>query len=287
MKLSNTWFALILIASASLLNAGKNVNAASPSPAPKPVPLASESAQKPRSDEQRAQSAPSALKDQQSTDQSKTAAAADAAADHYERVSEDTAVAQVVFAFFLTIFTGILGVVAFQQWRGYKNLERGAIIVDEIELGNFLPDSKLPPQHATYVTFRFRNIGRTPVRLIQSKVQFHLAMEMVEPPDYGEHPLNMKGQTLPQGEGLFRMYQLYDPRLPLSRLPDVTFDMITSTNDMFLVLYGYVRYVDAFGQRHRHGFGFQYSPIASIVSKRSQFQTYGSDAYNYTKQERR
>ncbi|MGA8641052.1 hypothetical protein [Candidatus Binatus sp.] len=165
--------------------------------------------------------------------------------------------------------------------------ERGAIVVDEIELRDFLPESKLANDEATYIVFRFRNIGRTSVRLVESKVQFHLATEMVEPPDYGARPLNMTGQILPQNESLFRMYRLYDPKLPHARLPDVTYDLITSTNDVFLVLYGYIRYVDAFGTRLITGFGYQYSALASIFSKRSEFQVYGSDAYNYTKKDRR
>ena len=83
------------------------------------------------------------------------------------------------------------------------------------------------------------------------------------------------------------MYRLYDQRLPRARLPDFTYDLITGSNDVFLVLYGYIRYIDVFGRRHITGFGYQYSAMASIVSKRNEFQMYGSDAYNYTKKDRR
>ena len=287
MRRLNISFALILILSASLLSDARNASGESPRATPKPVPLASESKEQPTSDEQRAQNAPSVLNEEQSADQSKTPTGTNTPAYDYERISGESAVAQVVFAFFVTIFTGILGVVAVQQWRGYRNLERGVVVVDEIELTNFLPESKLKPDQSLYISFRFRNIGRTPLRLIESKIQFHLAIELIEPPDYGNHAINMKGQVLAQDEYLFRFYPLYDPRVPSARLPDVTYDMVSSTSDLFLVFYGYLRYIDAFGVRHIRGFGFQYSALAAIISKRSQFQVYGSDAYNYERKEKR
>jgi hypothetical protein len=288
MKHSNIWFALILIASASLLSAASSASGESPRPTPKPVPLASKIEEQTANDQSRTQKSPSVLNDQQSADKSQNPASADSAADNYERVNTEAAIAQAVFAFFVMVFTCVLSVIAVQQFSGYRNLERGAIIVDEIELRDFLPESKLkPPDASTYIVFRFRNVGRTPLRLVESKVQFHLATELVEPPDYGDHPLNMKGTILPQNEKLFRMYRLYDPKLPRARLPDVTYDLITNTNDVFLVLYGYIRYIDAFGKRHITGFGYQYSALASIYSKRSEFQVYGSDAYNYTKKDGR
>jgi hypothetical protein len=289
MKLSKPLCALILIALALLLSAARNAKATSPSPTPNQTPRASSGTQNPDDDE-RSPQATSSIGNRQSADQYQTPSATNTSDDRSEKYQEavaHSAVVQAAFAVLLFFVTSLLAYIACQQWLGYRNLERGAMIIDNVELKDFLPESKLAPDEATYIVFRFRNIGRTPLRLVESKVQFRLATELVEPPDYGEHPLNMRGQILPQNESLFRMYRLYDPKLPRARLPDVTYDLVTSSNDVFLILYGYIRYIDVFGERHITGFGYQYGAAASIVSKRDEFLLYGSDAYNYTKKDRR
>jgi hypothetical protein len=237
----------VILASALLLSAANSRSDASPSPTPNQIPRASNGTQNPDNNEQSPQATPS-VGNQQSSNQNKTPTPTntpDNRTEKYQKALVYSAVVEASFGGLLFFVTLFLGYIAFQQYRGYRNLERGVIVVDEIELRDFLPESRLPDNAAaTYVAFRFRNIGRTPLRLVESKVQFQLATKLVEPPDYGEHPLNMNGQILPQNESLFRMYRLYDPRLPRARLPDVTYDLITSSNDVFLVLYGYIRYFD-------------------------------------------
>src|SRR5260370_1534860 len=107
MKLSNTWFALILIGSVLLLSAENPSLKPSPRPSPKPVPLAIETAQNPGGDKQRAQTAPSALNNQQTADQSKRPAATNTPTAHYQRVNEEATVAQAFFACFVMFLTRV------------------------------------------------------------------------------------------------------------------------------------------------------------------------------------
>jgi hypothetical protein len=187
---------------------------------------------------------------------------------------------QVGFNGILMVFTCMLSIVTVRQFRAFKTLQRGIVIIDDLMIINFKPESLLPSDRNTIVSFRFRNIGNTPVRLAEYGVRCCVVTHMVEPPDYGAHTISVVGQIIPKDEHLYRFAEIEN--VHNSRIPDVTFDMISGSSDVFLVVYGFIRYRDIFRKLHITGFGRQYSALAQLLGDRNQFQPYGGEAYNYT-----
>lgn len=139
MKLSNTWFALILIALVLLLSGAQNVSAQSPSPAPNQIPRASGGAQNSNDEEGSPQATPS-FGNQESADQHQAPTATKAPDDSSEKYQEalvDSAVVQAAFAVLLFFVTGLLAYIAVQQWRAYKNLNAARSLSMKSSLGIF------------------------------------------------------------------------------------------------------------------------------------------------------
>jgi hypothetical protein len=65
---------------------------------------------------------------------------------------------QLIFDAFVTVFTGLLAWTTAQQWRGFRVLERAQIFVEELEVANFFPASKIEDNRITSLIFGLKKL---------------------------------------------------------------------------------------------------------------------------------
>lgn len=187
---------------------------------------------------------------------------------------------QLIFDAFVALFTGVLAWTTAQQWRGSTVLERAQLFVEELEVANFFPASKIEDNRITSLIFCLKNYGRSTAWLIDLNVRFQITdqyNQMPTPPQYFAEPTSLKGEAIPKDGKLYRITYLEQ-----GVLDDDLFKKVESAQ-RFLVTYGFVRYRDAFNRVREIGFGRQYNVFARKLSERSQFQAIKVEGYNYEK----
>lgn len=99
-----------------------------------------------------------------------------------------------------------------------------------------------------------KNYGETPAHIIDIVIQTKISevgQLLPAPPDFeGAKRYPCSNAFLVRGESIF--YQFFDETIPAEKIADI------KDRKIILNLYGYVDYIDAFGNGHRGGFGQNY-----------------------------
>lgn len=176
------------------------------------------------------------------------------------------------FTLALVVIGGIQAFIYFRQLSHFKKSERAYVKVKPRKPGIEFTDSKeFIGMPEAVCNLEIMNYGTTPAR-VTDVVSLYRIMASGQPlpnePEY-EIPNNHTAAVafLVKGESFFNFVgeDLNTVERSLSSL---------ESGENILYLYGYVDYIDAFGQRHRGGFGFEYCPAIDKDVK-----TYIDEAY--------
>jgi hypothetical protein len=114
-------------------------------------------------------------------------------------------------------------------------------------------------EHRIGITFRIRNIGRSPAILKEIVVKFDQNSSLPKRPDYaGAQHVDFDWGLEPQ----------------TTKMPGTIFYSTTADRQY---AYGYIRYVDIFGKRHKSGFGIRIFPERAGGDRG---EAAGGEAYN-------
>jgi len=208
-----------------------------------------------------------------------------------------TDVATVIVTVVLVIVTALLARYTARLWRATKDLVAESGDTARKELRAYVKMSHSPPgltfetsNGVFRITIQVKNFGRTPARITNSLIK-HLILSsnglLPDIPDYGRDTATSEGLTafLVAGDEAFLSMAFSGIEVESLRAVERKMNR--------LWLYGYVDYVDQFGQRHRAGWARlydperdnrRYYPSDEDFAKRSNLVFVEKEGYNYDRE---
>lgn len=154
----------------------------------------------------------------------------------------------------LSLVTLGLVLLALKQLRATHKTTRAYVRISSCPPGIVFFDRAFPPP-AVACKLEVKNYGETPTHITDIVIQGYISEPnqlLPYPPDFSAAKrYKCSDAFLVRGQSLF--YQFYDETiLNIVTIADIKAEKV------ILNLYGYVDYIDAFGKRHRGGFGQNY-----------------------------
>jgi hypothetical protein len=285
MKHSNIWFALILIASALLLNGVSDGSGATPSNQPHPNQI-----EQTANGQQPATTPVATVVNQPSTAPT-SSQPTNYTYNYYYPAPESWLtffgqIAGIVTAILLTAFTGGLWWTSIQQWRAISgqiraqmDAERPWVMLQKRELKDWTLNGDFAPR-ATFHMFKYgKGI------CFMERTKFRLAIYPGSPygpqlpaqPDYSDLACSFQKLI-----GIPIRPDKFHPTFALfqGQLDQATFDRVRRFQST-LVFYGLIEYRDAFKRKHKHGFCSVYLPAGAYGDEPIWNDVGGPDSYRY------
>jgi hypothetical protein len=189
-----------------------------------------------------------------------------------------------LFTLFLVVFTGLQGWSAYRQEGHFKATERAYVKMSHVE-----PGITFRERGGISFNVQIKNWGSTPARVTDAVVC--LVHAEGSPRKWPPKPVYIKDDNHAESKAfLVRDDYFFIPReFDEEALPEGKLKKIKA-GDAALLVFGYVRYIDAFDQAHQAGYGRWYDyrrdlPKAGVTleewKKRSNLAFIQSDEYNY------